>query len=81
MSAYELEYIRALGFDARHADGSKPAPIAIGDTFVRVGETDAWEITASTFADVWTLRRGAEVMATRAETLLDPAQWVRVERL
>lgn len=57
------------------------AQVLTGDTFVRVGETDAWEVTVSTFPDVWTLRRGAEVMATRAETLLDPAQWVRVERL
>lgn len=80
MSAYEIQYLRNIGFDARRADGSIPSPI-VGDTFCRVGETDAWEVTASTFADVWTLRRGADVMATRAETLLDSSRWVRVERL
>jgi len=57
------------------------ASVAIGDTFARVGETDAWEVTANTWGDVWTLRRGAEVMATRAEHLLDSSRWVRVERL
>lgn len=55
------------------------APIAIGDTFCRVGETDAWEVTAEMPGDdCWHIERGREQGIVHGARLLDVTHWTRV---
>lgn len=53
-------------------------PVAIGDTFHRVGDPGgAWEVTRKD-EGIWMLERGPHLVAATSRQLLDRAQWVPV---
>ncbi len=54
--------------------------IAIGDTFERLDEPGAWEVTAQ-LGDWVRLERGRERLHTLAAALLDATRWRRVRAL
>lgn len=57
-------------------------PVAIGDTFARVGDdAGAWEVTRNGAGNFWGLENGARFRFALTADLLDPSRWTRVRAL